>query len=391
MTVKRSGFIEQIESARAAIPRTLVLTGEEKSASWQYRVSWPCKALSDHGFIADWCHARDVGGLSGLIEAGRYNMVMTPRAHWSTQEESDAWIALVRNYGLAWMYEMDDDGWSEDIVKRQARLFDVEWNKGEQRLEEERQERVRLIRQADGVIVSSHRLAEVARSLTDRPVYFVPNLLDAGWFAERLQGSKRIIPPLTIGWSGGQRDEVDLAIMAEAWTRIAARFPHVRFVVQGLQPRILTGAVPSERLTLLNWISLPDYPRALLNIDIGCCGVAPGVGFNLAKTAIKWYEMTLSGAACVVSDTLYGAEARDGTDALVAETVDEWENQLARLIEDVPLRRKIQRNAKKIVTEKHALDSGWTKWLESFSGGLEYYRTQLTQPELVTNGVLHAA
>lgn len=371
----QSAMISQIEAARYATPRSLFLVGEDKTASWQWRVSWPCKALSDRGFVADWCLAQNVGGLLPLINAGRYNVLVTPRAHWPTTEEADDWLTVMHSFGLAWVYELDDDGWSPDIVERQSRLFEQEWRKGVQQLEFERQERIRLIQRADGVIVSSPRLAEVANSYTDRPVFCVPNLIDADWFTNRISDAKRILPPITVGWSGGLRDEADLALVGAAWRQISDRYPDVMFVVHGTAPRPLTEAVPSERLRVLSWSSLPDYPRALMNIDIMCCAVQPGIGFNLAKSAIKWYEASLSGCACVVSRTLYGAEVRDGTDALIADTEADWVNAIARLIEEPTLRKKLQRNASRTIEAKHTLNQCWPEWVSALTGSLSFSRT----------------
>lgn len=381
----KSNVFATLEAARHKIPRTLFLVGEDKSASFQWRVAWPTKILSDHGYVADWCLAQNVQGLFPLIEAGRYNMVLTPRAHWNTQADADGWINAMRSFGLAWAYELDDDGWSPEIVQRQARLYANERDKGEQQLEIERLERIRLIQQCDAVIVSSTTLADVARSFTNRPVHHVPNLIDDQWFTSRQQDAKRIVAPLTIGWSGGNRDEIDLAIVSTAWTRIAEKYPDVKFVVHGTSPKLLTSAVPRDRLTMLGWSSFPDYPRALMNIDIGVCAVAPGVSFNDAKTSIKFVEMTLSGASCVVSKALYGATVRDGHDALVAETVDDWEQAISRLIDDAAFRRKLQRNARKTVEAKHTLRNDWAVWVEALADGLDFY-----QQSGRTNGVEHA-
>lgn len=373
--VSRVGqLVTEIEAARSSTPRTLMLVGEDKSASWQWRVDWPCRALSNRGFVADWCTASNIPGIMPLIEGGRYNVVLTSRAHWNTPEYGDQFIASIHGAGLAWVYELDDDGWSPETVQRQARLFEREWNKGEQRLEEERRERIRLITLADGVIVSSEYLATIARRFTDKPVFCVPNLIMHEWFAERQRDAKRVLAPLTIGWSGGLRDGVDLENVASAWTVIAARYPDVKFVVHGTSPTVLTESIPPDRGIILPWSSLPDYPRALMNIDIACCAVAPSIEFNYAKTAIKWYETTLSGAACVVSKTLYGPEVRDGYDGLVAESTDEWTAALSKLIEDASLRRKIQRNARRSVLLNHALSTGWPLWIDALNGALEYSR-----------------
>ena len=298
-----------------------------------------------------------------LVAAGRYDMIVTPRIVWPSEGIGDKWIETIHKAGLAWTYEVDDDVYSPAIVQRQTRLFETERLKGAGQLEWERLERIRLLEQADGVSVSTQRLKTIITGRVDvaTPVMVVPNSIDARWFRETLRGCERIVPPLTIGWAGGSRGDDDFRVLARAWAEIAQMYPQVRFVVQGHVPSVLYGAVPEERRHTLPWLSLPEYPRALLNIDIGCCVVAPNL-FNTAKSCIKWYEYTLAGAACVVSKTLYANEVTDGTDALVADTWEDWVDRLSQLIERAELRREIQRNARRTVMEYHSLEQNWWRW-----------------------------
>jgi glycosyltransferase involved in cell wall biosynthesis len=112
----------------------------------------------------------------------------------------------------------------------------------------------------------------------------------------------------------------------------------------------------------------------MLNIDIGICSVAPAL-FNTAKTPIKLWEYTAAGAACVVSPTLYGPYVTDGEDALVAETADEWEIQLARLIEQPDLRRQLRRAQRRRLACDHSLERNWQQWPNAWSRLLEDFRT----------------
>lgn len=357
----------EIEQARAAVPRTLMLIGESKSASWAWRVEWPCKAMRDHGYIADWVLTNEVAGAVFALEAGRFNVVVAPRLHWATRQSGQDWVDSVRGYGCSWAYEIDDDGWSPEIVQRQARLFEQEWFKGEYQLEQERQERIQIINQADGVIVTTKALGDVARRFTDRPIWVIPNMLDVDWFMGRLSDTRRIIPPLTVGWSGGVRDEADLDVVAEAWSRVAKRYPDVKFVVHGITPKILANAVPPGQLMLMAWTALPDYPRSLINIDIACCAVQDGPQFNASKSPIKWMECSTAGAACVVSKPIYSEVVTNQKDGVICETVDEWDEALSKLIEDEEYRRAIAEQARQTVLERHALNKCWTTWIESLA------------------------
>jgi glycosyltransferase involved in cell wall biosynthesis len=216
------------------------------------------------------------------------------------------------------------------------------------------------------------------------PVYVVPNSIDARWFRETLRGCDRIPElkdKLTIGWCGGTREEIDMAPLAEAWPIIAQRYPEVEFVIQGHISDRLYNATPAERRHTLPWLPLPEYPRAMLNIDIGCCSVG-AMGFNHSKSAIKFYEFTLAGAATVVSPTVYGREVTDGHDALVAETAEEWVVALSRLIESAELRKALKRNARKTVMEHHSLENNWWKWPAAWSEAIDVFRNK---PQLVTS------
>lgn len=357
-------------------PRVLAIVGDETGCS-MWRVWQPFEELERRGFIAEWCQKDEAGKVLSLIAAGRYDAVITPRIVWPVDKVGDRWINAIHKAGLTWIYEADDDFYSPRIVERQMRLFATEAAKGEKQLEWERNERIRLLAKCDGVTVSSERLATVVRRYAPShvPVYVVPNTIDVRWFKEVLRGVNRVVPPLTVGWAGGTREDADLLPLAEAWAIVAKKYPEVRFVVQGHISKPLYDAIPAERRHTLPWLPLQEYPRAMLNVDIACCSVAPLV-FNSAKTPIKWYEFTLAGSACVVSPTLYGREVTDGENALVAETPAEWAAAIGRLIEDETLRRTIRRNARRTVVTEHSLHNNWWRWLTAWADAVERFRSR---------------
>jgi glycosyltransferase involved in cell wall biosynthesis len=344
----------------------------------------PFDYLTQKGYIAEWCHKDDSEKVLPLVASGRYDAVITPRIVWPIEGVGDKWIAANHKFGLAWLYEIDDDAFSPGIIERQTRLFASEAAKGVTQLEWERNERIRLVSMSDGVIVSTQRLATVVRNhiAEDVPVYVVPNAIDAQWFRRTLQECGRVPEldgKLTIGWAGGTREMLDLVPVAQAWSVIAERYPEVHFVVQGYIPDNLANCVPKHRRTTLPWLELHEYPRAMLNFDIGCCAVAPIV-FNTSKSAIKWYEMTLAGATCVVSPTVYGKEVTNGYDGLIADTPEQWVTALSQLIESAELRRTLLRNARKTVMTDHSLEANYWRWPQAWSDAIERFRTK---PRLV--------
>src|SRR6185437_1983788 len=119
---------DDIERSRSSIPRVLMMVGDTKSASWVWRCVWPTTYLARHGFIADWAPANSMNETIVGIEAGRYNMILTPRAHWTDEAAAQNWYTYIKERNLTWIYEVDDNGWDNDIVHRQAKLFEAEWH-----------------------------------------------------------------------------------------------------------------------------------------------------------------------------------------------------------------------------------------------------------------------
>ena len=369
-------------------PRVLAIVGDETGPTL-WRVWQPFAELQRRGYFAHWKHRDDPELDSPAFTAKMpafFDAIVLPRMSWNYVWDGQFWLDRIHASGMAAILEVDDDMYSAGITERMYDVFEKERARGLEKLERERLNRIWLLGQVDGVTVSSRRLASIVERYTSAPIEVVPNAIDARWFRETLRGYEREIPPLVIGWSGGARYAEDLRTVAEAWSRIARRFLDVTFVVQGHMAEVLIDAVPHDRVRRLPWVPLNpysnvQYPRALRNIDIGCCSVAPRP-FNVSKTPIKLWEFTMAGAACVVSPTLYGPYVSDGADALVARNADEWEHALVRLMEDAELRRRFLRAQRQRVVSQHSLQREWWRWPNAWAAILEQFRARA--PRLVT-------
>lgn len=329
------------------IPKCLALYGSE-DASTMYRVFQPYTALQRLGYTADFA-PKDADGLALAHALYGYNTICTSRLSWPKEllPKAEAWIDRFHQQNLMVIADCDDDQWTHigDHLTHEADAERLAVNL----------QSVDTLRLVDGVTVSTPRLATVVRSLTDAPVAVVPNLLDIAWFDGVQAQARRVVGKgLTIGWAGAKRQESDFAPVAEAWGRIAARYPDVRFVVAGWQPDALRGAVPAERLTLLPWVAIQDYPKLLVNIDIMCCPLAD-TPFNRCKSIIKSLEAGATGCAVVASPTLYREIIRDYDTGFLARDADEWTAHLSRLVEDAELRTTLARRLRRAVVERYDL------------------------------------
>ena len=290
---------------------------------------------------------------------------------------AEAWFASLRKSGKIAIYDADDDVFTNAETHRRVEL---NWTEGKsfERLEAERLERIWAMQQCDGVTVSTQRLATIVRSYTSRPVVVVGNAIDLIWFRGVVRATRRQIPGLTIGWAGGRRHDRDVEQMAEAWGKIAKRYPAVRFVVQGWVPPIILEHVPEDRLTIIPWLPLERYPAGLAQIDIGCAAAA-STAFNRAKSPIKAYEYAMAGSAVVASPLLYSAVIDNGHSGFIVEGAAEWEDALSELIEKPALRSMMARRLLKVVERKYSLRVNLWRWPAAWSQIAESARGRILQ------------
>lgn len=377
----------------AETPRVMALLPRGSDACLLWRHWWPSAEMKRHGFVAEWRYAEQFRSLEPELLSGAYNLIVMPRFVWKESWMLERFQHTLNQIDAKLVYETDDDFFSPEIIERHVgwnmlrypyhkRAIEHEINvsvTGEMAItaeeyaaamraeaEWDRVERIRMVNMTSAMTVSSDQLAISARKYINVPIHVVPNAMDIAWFRNQMRLSERTIPPLTIGWTGGFRPEADIAVLAEAWKRIAKQFPEVTFVLHGWAVPSIIEVMPVNRIRVLPWCDIADYPAILKNIDIGCCSVAP-TEWNEAKTSIKWMELSMAGAACVASHALYGRDVTDGHDGLLATTADEWEHALARLVRDATLRRTLQLAAVDTITRDHNLANAWVAWRDTWT------------------------
>lgn len=305
-------------------------------------------------------HRLTGAGLPTDLLAGR--VVVLPRVIVQDDDPaaSVSFVERIRSAGaLAVVFEIDDDEIS-DAADAHHRAMGGVSEADLARLARERGWIRNMIGAVDAVTVSTEPLAEVARRYTDRPVYVIPNAIDADWFRSRLPARAPWSEHLTIGWAGYRRPEADLEPMAVAWGRIARRYPDIRFVVAGWQAECIYRSVESlDSIIRVPWTNdLDKYPSGL-KVDIGCCSVDDSL-FSRCKSPIKAWEYAVAGAAVVATPALYGAGANYG--AFMAQTADDWEEQLSLLIERPEARKVGNGRLSQYVLRDHSLETQLWRW-----------------------------
>jgi glycosyltransferase involved in cell wall biosynthesis len=343
-----------------ALPRTLYLY-RQQDGCFYWRVAAPCQMLFARGYPVLWMNIEDD---RAEVIARQSEVVVMTRFGYQPGDWLGGlrWLAQRRAQGNTLIYETDDDIFS-DAFLAQARVMAPD--RPAALLREDARYRRKTLQACDGVVVSTPRLATLIRSYTDRPVLVVPNAIDwegfRGPWAQTRPPFAREHGAVVIGWAGGKREAGDLLPLAAAWRRIAARYPETCFVVAGWLAPCLLEAVPRERLAACDWLPVAVYPRAYAGWDIGCAPLEDKP-FNHMKSTCKILEYGAAEAAVVASPTVYGGTLRDGRDGLIAETADEWEAALARLVEDAALRRRLVRAWGRRVEREFSLAGQLARW-----------------------------
>lgn len=331
------------------------------------------------------------------VQAGEYDAIVTPRYVWTTISVrtasgrrqkvwmGDAWRRQVTENNLVWIYESDDDLWSESSIQRMMHFYDHDKKSIQkmwlERYTRYRQDRIRLSKFADGFTVATEPLGGIVRNYTDAPVHVIPNAIDMPSWEALMDGKQRTIPPLTIGWSGGVRDEADHLILAEAWKIVAQQCPEVKFIVFGHQSEVLLKSLPKNRIITIPWCEMEDYPGQLLNFDIGCCALEP-IAWNETKSPNKWYEQSMAGVASIVSPTVYGRVVTDGVDALIATSVKDWVTAIVRLVNDPELRSRLVTRAQAKILSEHTTDQTVYRWIQAWEEIIEHARSKRMDREI---------
>lgn len=145
--------------------------------------------------------------------------------------------------------------------------------------------------------------------------------------------------------SGTNTHDADFELVALALVQILEKYEHVRLTIVGYL-NLPTLLIPyANRLDRINYLSIEPYFEFLSQADINIAPLEEGV-FADCKSEIKWLEAAMLKIPSVVTGTqTYCEVLKDGVDALIVHTPQDWFNNLDRLVSNPELRHSIAQNA----------------------------------------------
>ena len=187
--------------------------------------------------------------------------------------------------------------------------------------------------------------ATIMREAPSATTIVSPNCIDLEDYPKIELGSHD--PTIRILWQGGDSHFEDMYTIKDAITRILKKYPNVEIVIWGAGYK--SEDWPASQVRHEPWRPYQEYKLRLnqMNHDINLAPLVKNT-FNEAKSAIKIYES----AACYKPAPTLAArvgpytEFTDGLNALLYDTIEEFETKLEVLITDAYLRRTIASNCK---------------------------------------------
>jgi len=211
---------------------------------------------------------------------------------------------------------------------------------------------IKQLKVSDGLIVSTPWLKEVYSEYNDN-IEVLPNAIDFKVW-DRVKKAKK--PGVRIGFAGGASHIEDLRMVEGALKNVLRENKDVRLVLVHCVPDFLRdfpGVVGVH-----DWARIDKYPAFLGKQDFDI-GIAPLIHnrFNRCKSNLRWLEYSALGIPTVASKVGHFEQTiTHGMDGFLAETPEQFEAYLQRLISDAKLRKRMGANAYNTIRASYNID-----------------------------------
>lgn len=205
----------------------------------------------------------------------------------------------------------------------------------------------------------------LARKLQEKgkKVFIVKNKLSKKDVADAelaLQDVKKNSELIRVAYfSGTPSHNKDFATITGVLENILERHPEVRLVLAGpLDTEDRLNQRFGDRIERVLFAPRSEHFGNIAQVDINLAPLEIGNPFCESKSELKWFEAGIVGVPTVAAATEPFREAiTDGVDGFVAETSEQWQEKLEKLITDRDFRVAMGEQARKTVLEKYTTES----------------------------------
>lgn len=327
-------------------------------------------------------------------DLSRKDIQVTPSEKMSLSEKADVYVLhrIIKPDLYNFIYTAKCNG-AKIVWHTDDDVFNVPfWNPFAEKIsEDDLKVTTEVIKLSDALFVSTNKLGESLK-IYDKPTYVLPNLIDLCCFnyqdrKNEISDSKfkySFNKPIEILWAGGPTHDEDLLQIVESVIKLIEKYnDKIHFTFMGYLPTELSEFVRfagrnvayikskyEKHIGYMTEVPLRLYYDTIQSLkpDIG---IAPlcDCPFNDSKSAIKSYEMLMSGAAFIGTNSHpYSWVNSNRTGILVGfNDTKGWIASISELVEDTKKRKSLFDLGKKEVMERHSWQSSKKNiWIESF-------------------------
>ena len=217
------------------------------------------------------------------------------------------------------------------------------------------------LRSASLIVVGNSYLSGYA-SKYNHSIIEIPTVIDTAQY-HAIQGCRHPDESrILIGWIGMDPDRGDLDLVTNTLARISSTFP-------GQVAMLIISSKPYSRLHDVDQIFIPwtleTSLRALQRIDIGIMPLE-NTEWNRGKCAFKLIQYSAVKAATVASPVGMNKDVIiHNITGFLADTQEEWLEQLTILIRDSNLRIKLGQNGRHHIEQKYSVDAWFDKLVQA--------------------------
>lgn len=327
---------------------------KSNSAQAYYRCALPANALDQ-----DWAGYNHLPpGFGGVMQTGniyRPPVIEDYENIVVQMVRGDTWLEAIKSWqkiGIKVYYEIDD------FVHGVSRIKDHRFRQSFNKKAVKEYEAVMKV--CDGIICSTPFLANQYKKYNSN-IHVCHNYIDTPRYdIEKPDNGDNII----LGWSGGTGHTMAMKTWFTKVYELVGIYSNLKFISSGARYGDELAKYYPDKSMAVPWTQLENHPYQISIFDIAMAPSHDSKYFK-SKSDLRWLESAAIGIPVIANPITY-PYIEDGVTGLLANTAEEFEHQLDRLIASKDLREEIAGNAKEFVKTNRDIRGGCQAWVEVF-------------------------
>jgi glycosyltransferase involved in cell wall biosynthesis len=218
---------------------------------------------------------------------------------------------------------------------------------------------VEVMSACDSLICSTEFLAN-EYSKYNSEVYVCENGIDTELYENQKQQTQE--ETVFFGWSGGTGHLQAIKSWFNAILLVMNYKKNSYFVTCGANYADQAEQIFPNRATSIPWTTIENYPFVINSFDIAIAPSHDSKYFK-SKSDLRWLEAGASGVPVIANPITY-KEIKEGETGFLAETPEDFEEKLIKLIEDKDLRQKVGEQAREYIKQNRDISVMKNQWAQ---------------------------